>query len=781
MNLRDRTFPKQKLALVKKTKEWRETSMDAVIAREGSGVVGHYNRRETIATAYGLYNSEYDENDLKYVTNPYKVEDGFPAKTQEFNIIRPKVDLLIGEESKRPENIKVIQTNDEVVTQLQEEKKNLLLQYVMQGIGMTQDEEGNQIQPEEIDKYLKYTYKSIAEEAAYHTLNYLKEKLNLSNEFLKGWKDGLIAGEELYYVGIINGEPTLERVNPLYCDYDKDPDLEFVEDGDWFVRRMEMSPATIYDRFFDIMDEKDLDKLLDYSEEGHTTSNKASEVNTRTVMYKENITDRLFRADDNSSLDLITVYHAVWRSYKKVGFLIITDENGEETTEMVDERYKAQPDDKIKWEWLPEVWEGYRIGEDIYIGIDPVDYQHVSIDTPSSRKLPYCGVVYSNANSKSKSLVSIMKPLQYMYIILWYRLELALARDKGKVINMDITQIPKGLGISVEQWMHYLGSLGVNFFNPYDEGWDIPGREGGKPSQFNQMSEMDLSMSRTIVDYISLMTKVEDMIGEISGVSKARQGQIHQSSLVGNIEREVIQSSHITEPLFWNHNQAKKNAYSMLLDTAKHAWSAPGRDNKKIQYILNDTARIFMEITDDMLYSDLDIFLTDSTKETRDIEAIKTLLQPAMQNGATLLEAADIITSDNMTRLKRKLEDVEQRRQEMMAQQSETEQQQIQMEMQLKQQEMQMKEDDSVRKSNTAIEVALINAESKEGDGEIEDNGLDQEKLNAQIEKQKDDTKVRTDTLSEAVRKNKKGEAQRQQEIEIKRKQANKPNAAPKK
>ena len=181
---------------------------------------------------------------------------------------------------------------------------------------------------------------------------------------------------------------------------------------------------------------------------------------------------------------------------------------------MVDETYKVSEGEEIKWEWLPEIWEGYRIGEDIYVGVGPVEYQHTSIDNPTNRKLPYAGVIYSNTNAKSKSLTMVMKPLQYMYIILWYRLETALARDKGKVINMDITQIPKGLGISVEQWMHYISALGVNFINPYDEGWDIPGREGGKPSPYNQITAVDLSMSQSIAEYINLMAKIEGMLGQ---------------------------------------------------------------------------------------------------------------------------------------------------------------------------------------------------------------------------------------------------------------------------
>lgn len=94
-------------------------------------------------------------------------------------------------------------------------------------------------------------------------------------------------------------------------------------------------------------------------------------------------------------------------------------------------------------------------------GIQPIEYQSLSTDNPNAQKLPYTGAVYSNTNSKPRSLVSIMKPLQYMYIVVWYRLEMAMARDKGKVLTVDITQIPKGLGIDVNKWMHYLSKRGV--------------------------------------------------------------------------------------------------------------------------------------------------------------------------------------------------------------------------------------------------------------------------------------------------------------------------------
>lgn len=771
-----RMFPVQKISLKEKNKQWREACVDSIIAREGAGSLNDTTMKEQIKIWYNLYNSEYDLNDLKYVTNPFQVEDGFPASPQDFNIIKPKIDLLLGEETKRPFELKIIQTNDKAVGEVQTKYKELLIEYLMSGLSENPEEE-DPMTLKEIERYMKHSFKTMAEQQAYHALNYLREKLDFNNEFFKGFKDGLIAGKEIYYTGVINGEPTLERVNPLYCDHDYSPDLEFIEDGDWFLRRFQMTPSAIYDRFFDKMDEGDLDKLLDMIR-GQERANKGSDINSRSVMFREKVSDKFFKlSTEDDAYNLISVYHIVWRSFQKLGFLDI-EEDGELKTVTVDSSYKADPGENIQWEWVDQIWEGYRIGDDLYMGVEPIEYQAISIDSPTSQKLPYTGIIYNNTNSNNKSLVGIMKPLQYMYIALWYRIELALARDKGKVLTMDITQIPKSMGIDFNRWAHYLTAMGVNIINPYDEGWDIPGREGGRGSQFNQISSQDLSMSNVIAGYLDLLAKIEDMISEISGVTRQRQGAIHNRELVGNVERSVIQSSHITEPLFWAHNQVKKKAITNLLNTAKSVWA--DSDRKNVHYIFGDTGRAFSQITDDFIYSDLDIFLTDSTKEAQNLESVRGLLQHAMQNGASILDAVEVITSDNLTNIKMKLRDIEddrnKREEEMARIQQETEMAKQEVLMQMESERNRIQEEDSIRKSQTQIEVALIGAESKTDTGDDFKQQLDEEKVKIQEDKQRRDAELKQKEIDEAIRKNRAAERQRQQEIEIKRRQASKPN-----
>lgn len=704
-NLYNISFPQQKLPLKKKNEQWQHDCVNYIIG-EGNVVSGGMTKTRfgEIQTYYNLYNSIFDEKDFKRITNPFKVEDGFPATPQDFNIIRPKVDLLIGEETKRPMNFRVVRTSQEAASELMDKEKDMIMQYIMAAITarmspeeaqqfQQQLENGEVMPPEAIAKYMEKDYKDVVENTAYHTLTYLREKLSLDNEFIKGWKDALIAGAEIYYVGVQNDEPYLERVNPMYFSYDHAPDLEFIEDGSWCCRRMRLPVAEIYDRYYDKLTEKDLDKLNEM-----LTGHPSNDLGEKDPV--DNFNSIQMHIYDNPMMDqksryVINVWHCCWKSFKKIYYVTYFDEAGQAQVEIADESYKKTGMEiSVEPDWVVEVWEGYRAGTDLYFGIQPIEYQHVSIDNPNSQKLPYCGCVYSNTNSRPRSLVSILKPLQYMYIVLWYRLELAIARDKGKVINMDITQIPKSMNITPDRWMHYLSSVGVNFINPYEEGWNVPGREGGKPATFNQITSLDLTMSNVIAEYIQLMDKIEQLAGTISGITEQREGAISQNELVGNVERSVVQSSHITEPLFWAHNQCKRHALNMLLDTAKGAWAQTGK--KKLSYVFDNGERAYLDIADKFYYEDMDVFVSDTSKDMENIQKLQQLIQPAMQNGASLLEAAEVLTNDNFNIIKQKLKEMQSRQEQMQQQAQEAEQQQAvqlqQMQNEQREQELMLEE-----------------------------------------------------------------------------------------
>lgn len=742
------SFPIQRLPLSKKNDEWRKDCVDYIIGTSDISSSDNIPDEEELQSYYDLYNSIYNEKDLKYVTNPFNQDDGFPAMAQDYNIIRPKIDLLLGEETKRPFNFKVCRTSDIASSEMQEKAKQMILDYMMATtLSKLSPEDQARYQealqtgeiqtPEEIQKYLTKDYKDIAEITAYQGLRYLLQKNNTIHEFTKGYKHALIGGIEPYYVGIRNGEPISESVNPKDFKYPAEEGVEFIHDASWCLRRMYMSWSQLYDQFYDKLDEKQQNQLLDMVRQT-PRSGYGQDKNSIDdyVHYNMRVSSTGYEFGD---ADTIVVYHVCWRSLKKIGFVtFVNPETGLPEEVQVDEYYKPTGEEiSLEWKWIIEVWEGYKADlgsedEALYFGIEPLEYQYRRGDNLNSARLPYTGAAYSNTNSKAKSLVAIMKPLQYMYIILWYRLELAIARDKGKIPVIDVTQIPKSMGIDIDKWMHYLGALGVAFVNPYDEGWDIPGREGGKPSPYNQWSSIDASMSNTINMYIGLLDKIEDMVSELSGVSKQRQGSISSNELVGNVERSVVQSAHITEPWFWLHNQIKKHVLTMLLETAKYAW----KDNKTyLNYIFDEGTRTFLKMDENFAYEDFDIFVTDSTKESQMIEQLQSLIQPAMQNGASLLDAAEVLTTDNLNSIKDKLREIENNRleqqQAMQEQEQQNQQQLVQMQNDVKEQELMLKEAEldlekyKIDQDNaTKITVAQLNAYRNTENKDQDNNGV---------------------------------------------------------
>ena len=124
-------MPIQKLPLSKKNEEWRKDCVDYFIGVSDVNSFNNIPDNDELQTYYDLYNGIYNEKDLKYVTNPFNQDDGFPATAQDYNIIRPKIDLLLGEETKRPFNFVVCRTSDIASSEVQDKAKQMLMDYMI--------------------------------------------------------------------------------------------------------------------------------------------------------------------------------------------------------------------------------------------------------------------------------------------------------------------------------------------------------------------------------------------------------------------------------------------------------------------------------------------------------------------------------------------------------------------------------------------------------------------------------------------------------------------------
>ncbi len=728
------SFPRQKLARSKKTDEWGQQNVDFIIGLSTSHSLSvGYNSFQKKKINYDLYNSIIDPEDFTYVTNPYGLKEEFPARLQNYNIITPKLKLLEGEEIKRPFNFRIVAVNEDAVSQIEEKKKEMVLSYLEQelvgmlqeqGVNIQNPETGQQQTPEQIQKYSTYSLNDLRELTANRLAEYLIKSQNLEYKFNKGFKDSLITSEEFYYVGIENGEPIVEVVNPLDFDYDKNPDKDFIEDSQWGAHTKYCTPSEVIDIYGSDLSEEEV-AMIDsgMTGVGGQTRGAMSQGPATGPLVPISYTRPNF--DNTHRAGYVRVTRVEWKSMRKIGYLTSYDPQTLEKIEtIVDETYVPVKEhgEVVEWIWISEVWEGTKIGQSIYTRIRPKTVQYRTIDNPSLCKLGYCGAIFNGRNSQPTSLIDLVKHHQYLYNIIMYRMELEIAKAKGKKMIMDIAQIPRSQGIDVDKWMYYFDTAGIAFINSFEEG---KGKFQGQTSAFNQFAGVDMTLSQSVGQYINILEKIENMAAELMGVTRQRLGAISSSETVGGVERSVTQSSHVTEPLFYIHNEVKKHVITQLIECAKIAYP----EGKKINYILDDMGRTIITIDSEFVNADYGVFVTNGAKEVKALEELKALANQAISSGMiTLREAATIISSESIAQVDNIIKQGE------ATKQAETQaEQQHQMELQQQMLQHQAEVQDTLQdrldqrevlKGEIQKEVAAISAIGYAKDTDVNDNGV---------------------------------------------------------
>jgi hypothetical protein len=740
------TFPKQKLSRKQKTEQWGKDCIDAALQYVNSY---DYTRRSPAYKKqrnYNLYNGVFDKEDLEYVCNPYGLSaEGleFPANMQYYPVATPIFDLLFGEETKRAFSYVVKAVNPEAISQKQEKLKEAIIEVLKAKLSAALSPEQQQQQaeaqqePEEVIKYFKYSYKDIREATATQALTYLKYHQEFDQKFLKGWEDALLAGEEIYKVDIIANEPILKRVNPIELHAVLPHNSDIIDDAEIIVEDTWMSVSEVVDTFYDELTPAQISELED-NESGTLSPTDSHFIVPDKLQISEVDTGftnaSIYDASNNISIRFVT-----WKSKKKVGELIYIDELGIEQSSFVDESYKPSKGEKIKWFWINEYWEGVKIGNDIYLKIQPKKLQFRRMDNISVCKSGYVGTVYNCNNAQSVSLMDRLVPWIYMYIVMWYRTELLIAANQGKIALIDLSLIPDGW--EIEKWLYYATAMKFGFVDSFNEG--KKGQSAGKLAGniSTQNKTLDLETGNAIQGHISIIQFIEQKIKELSGVTDQRLGSISSSETVGNAKRAVTQSSHITEKWFQIHNWTKKRVLECMVEAAKEAWK---NNTKKLQYVLDDLSTTFFSVDGaDFNNSEYGVFISNYAKDIEGLEMLKELTQAAMQNDKIMLSSvADIYTSESLADVKSKLIEVEeqiaQRQQQAQDAQSQQVDKQIAFEQQKLQQELEKEYYKIDSDNQTKIQVAEINSFSRNQDQDINDNNvpdqLEIEKLRNQVE-----------------------------------------------
>ena len=667
-------FPVQTKTQSQRSEQWYKDCVDAAIKYINLDYHGIRQTYENKIKNYNLANDIFDLRDLKETLTPlYAKSTKFPTKMMHYPIAIQKIDLLAGEELKRKFNFTARVVNDDAITQKEEEKDKQLEQFFLEELKANSTPEEFEKALQEKSHYLNYEYQDVREKMANQILTYYWRELDLKELFNRGFNDLLIASEEIYRADIIGNEPVLLRCNPLSIHVIGGNTSPFVEDADIIIDDKYMTPADIVDYYYDVLtlsQIKTIEKGMTSSFDGRNGirvagADEPDQILIREIMDNHDATG-LHNHGSYPSVNEngeIRVSRVVWKSRKKVNVLTYFDEQGEQQQEIVHEKYEV---DESKGEidlsplWINEALEGTRIGDSqngIYVKMQPLPVQNRKLDNISKCSLGYVGV-YANINTnRALSLMDRLKPYQFLYNLYMNKLNMINAKYKGPMYDLDMTQIPDDY--TTEEWMYYAETLSWKLRDPFNEG--NKGAATGKLAGGMQQGPgvVDANMYSYIQQTIDMLNYIEMQAGSISGITKSREGQIHQSEAVSNVTREINQSAHMTEKWFSMHDQVKRKALELFLETVKYSFR---NKNKKMQYILDDMTSKVLELDGDLLNeAQYGIQIVDTSDVQQLFNSLKELAHAGLQNDkVTFAQLMDVYTDNSITSIKRKLEKAEQ-------------------------------------------------------------------------------------------------------------------------
>ena len=693
-------YPKQFVTKKEKESEhWIKSTLDyfANIA------FAQYRQNVGFRKNYRLYNGEFNFADynnsteiqemIQYLSDVPEQDPEIPQHLRHYSIVTPPINQLKGELNNRPHKYKVKAVDDEAINETIDFRTNLIKDYFLNNL-MAQlegqevsEEQMAEMQQEIQNKILDYT--STAEAWGNKLLNALKYNFNFKDKSQQSFLDFLITGNEFHHFYPDNSRIgfNYKVENPSNVWYLANRNAMFTTDC-WAVGTIEvLSMSEIIERYnltgeeVEHLNTRALQNLRnnEYSPLAPALPDPQDPLWQLTF---ENVGDFANGGIDTNvfsfnSQHAFTVVTAYWQSKKKIFKRTYLDEDGYQQEMFVSEDYKMDKeigDISLEELWINEWWRGVKIGADIYVNVEPLEF----ID-----KAPIVGVINTTRNTKGKSLLDLLKPYQILYNICMNQLFELLEKEIGVVFLSDLKVVPKKDSQDPIETM---------LWNAKNNGMilvDTSIENTGGALQFNQFSRLDLTRSAEIQVRIQLAQALRTEAYQLIGISPQRLGSA-QASEAATVNNNALQQSFAqTETWFAWHDTVMREVYQTILEVSQYIELQ--KPTSTLNYLNSDLENVFLRVTNNELLHELFVFVSSYAEDKQTLDQLKQLAQPAMQNGAELSEMLDLFTADSERSLRKTLQDVQKRKQAILEQQQAMQQQQL--EQQQAQFEMKMQMD----------------------------------------------------------------------------------------
>ena len=780
-------FPKQRLPLSKKGKDWRENHLKWA---ENVRYLNNGKIRKSLINKkvnFDLYAGKLHLSDLKLYLNPYdKISSYIPSKIQHYPVMNQALDLLVGEEINSKGNMIAKVINPDAISQLEEQKTSVAKQIIIEFASKDIPQDQEQQEATAIQKYLNYKYQDIREVNANWLLKDAMRAVDFDRKLQEGFKHVLICLEEIYLFGIASGEPFMELINPKKVYTFRGGQSSRLEDSDIILIDDYWSPGKIVDVYFADLKESDRKYLDDVTSGAPVGNTFIDDTMAYITLPSEDLIDEtlmdgyigianelgLPKSDYVDADGNIRVLKVFWRSQRKLLKLRRFDsETGDPIEEYVSESYRPNKNlgEEVETYWVNEWWSGTKIGKEIYVNIKPLDLQYRRMHNPSACTPPIVGQVYNTNQLRGQSMVDKMKPLQYLYDTIMDRMLKLIANHIGKVPEIDLAKVAWD---DIDKFIHFVRTEQVAFMNSFKE--NLKGVASG---QYNTVGggNFDFDQSQGIQQYAVLLQQIKNQMMDMVGITPQRLGEISSRETVGGTERSVTQSSHTTAELRAIHNNVKKRCAEKLLETAKYAIKG---NKKKVPYVTTEGISAILEIDgDEFAERDYGIYVENDLDLQGIRQKLEAIAQAWSQNETVKPSTIISIFEDSsIESIKRKLEQdfedkVNEARQQAQMQEQTIQQQNQRLaeieakKMQLEQQKLQLEDLINERDNNTKLQIKMMELNNQQGvdnSSEIEKIQLQKEKIDKELQFKREqfykDLDFENTKLRETIRHNKETE-----------------------
>lgn len=679
------TFPQQRVSSsVKETADWYGNCIDYVIDAGLS-----FNDRTDTELKLGILRGDLPNEFYKKTLNPYNSNNEkylrFPATLRNLDIMSDIIRRYVSEYFKGVHEFVVGANNPDIVINKNarlKEKIALLAQQAFQqefqkryqAMIQQAQQQGRDTKsidpqqampdPEEFIKEFNENYIDEESKQAQDILDYIKAMTKDTVIYLSAFFNFVSLGE-CYSYSDIRGSNIFKENVPVLEAYPIPNDNFFVEDHDMFARRMLMSYQQIIDMFDDFLDDKDR-KFLDIYYGRASSNNGITQLSytqmfenypsvcekfskeEREVFKREPIT---LHAENNN---LFEVWHVVWRGEAKQGILTYLNELGFETTRIVEEDYKFNPeagDINIEWVYEPQVYEGYRIGGR-YNSIYPIKARPIAFNRGG--KLPYNGIMEVLPMMGKFSIIKLVTPYQIMRNIFAYHREMVIAKNKMLLLLMPESLIAS----DTEDKIYKMAADGILL---------VDDSEDNNSLKMQQIRLLNANMGDYIIQLTNLMESTKLEAREMVDMNMQRYGDIAQSAGAATTQEAITRSSMGMVILVQMFDEFRKTDYNRDLDYCKLAF-VEGLDTS---YWDELGKRRFVSLDiNSFINSEYSTTVRNEAKELDKIQQLRQWAFSAAQNG-DLDMAIAAISGDNVSQIKatvNKFMDIKRQHEEQMKQ-----------------------------------------------------------------------------------------------------------------